>query len=388
MGRRVILAVTGSIAAYKAVEILREFQKKNWEVQVVMTGAATRFVSPLTFQTLSGRKVIADQFRDVESLEHIELCREAEALLVAPATADFIAKMAVGLADDFPSSLYLACRKPVFVAPAMNQGMLLHPATQKNLTVLRERGVHIVEPEKGYLACEDEGLGRLAEPARVVFQVISSLGKELKGKRILVTAGPTREFIDEVRFISNPSTGKQGVAIAHQAALMGAEVHLLLSSASPLNPMVPAENFTTAQELREKLLDRDFDLLFMAAAVGDFRPVRFQAGKIRREGKLHLELEATPDILAEVCRKKRPGQFVVAFAAETEDFLERAREKMRRKGADAVFVNPVGREMGFASDQNQGWLIFSDGTSHEIPPAPKEEVARRIIEIILKKEEI
>ncbi len=385
---RVILAVTGSIAAYKAVEILREFQRKGWEVQVVMTRAAAHFVAPLTFQALSGQKVIVDQFRDVLALEHIELCRGAEALLVAPATADFIAKMAAGLADDFPSSLYLACRKPVFVAPAMNEGMLLHPATQRNLEILRKHGVRIIEPEEGPLACKEEGLGRLAEPARVVFQVLSSLGSRLKGKKVLVTAGPTREFIDEVRFISNPSTGKQGLAIAHQAALMGAEVELLLSAASPLRPMVPWESFISGEELREKLRGRDFDLLFMTAAVGDFRPTETRPGKLRRQGRLTLELEPTPDILAEVCSRKGKGQLVVAFAAETEDFVRRAKEKLVKKGADVLFVNPVGRNKGFGKENNQGWLVFRDGTTYEISSSPKEEVAKRIIELILEKEEI
>jgi len=385
---RVILAVTGSIAAYKAVEVLREFQRRGWEVRVVMTRAATHFVAPLTFQTLSEKRVIVDQFRDVFALEHIELCREADALLVAPATADFIAKMAAGLADDFPSSLYLACKKPVFVAPAMNEGMLMHPATRRNLEILREHGVRIIEPEEGPLACEEEGLGRLAEPARVVFQVLSSLGSRLRGRKVLVTAGPTREFIDEVRFISNPSTGKQGLAIAHQAALMGAEVHLLLSSASPFRSMVSYETFTSGEELRERLKGKDYDLLFMTAAVGDFRPAKTKGGKLRRQGRLTLDLEATPDILAEICSSKRPGQFVVAFAAETEDFLQRAKKKLGKKGADAIFVNPVGRGVGFGQDENRGWLIFRDGSIHEIPPSSKEEVARRIIELVIEKEEI
>ena len=384
---KIILGITGSIAAYKGAEILREFQKRGWEVQVAMTEAATKFISPLTLQTLSSNRVIVKQFEDVQSLEHITLCKEAEALLIAPATADFIAKMASGLADDFLSSVFLACQKPVFVAPAMNQGMLLHPATRRNLETLRCWGIRIIEPEKGYLACEDEGLGRLPEPRKIVFEVLSALGKELKGKKVLVTAGPTREYIDDVRFISNPSTGKQGAALAEQASLMGAEVVLLLSEASPLQPLVKTQRFSSSEDLLKKVLSSDFHWLFMTAAVGDFAPREKFKGKLKREGELVLRLEPTPDLLKEIASRKKPGQVIVGFAAETGNFLERGREKLLKKSLDYIFVNPVGKGKGFASDENQGWLISREGEVFEIPLSSKEEVARKIIEIILKREE-
>ncbi len=378
--KRVILGVTGSISAYKAPEILREFQKREWKVRVVMTENATRFISPLTFLALSGEEVIVDQFRDLKNgLEHIKLCDEAEALVVAPATANIIAKFASGIADDFLSSLYLACKKPVFVAPAMNEGMLLHPATSRNIEVLKRDGVIIIEPEEGYLACEEHGKGRLAEPSRIVFEVLSHIGKEMKGIKVVVTAGATREYIDSVRFISNPSSGKQGVAIAEEAALMGANVTLFLSSSSAERTYVKTERFETVEELREKLLEVKYDILFMAAAVGDFRPVEVFEGKIKRQGNINIEFESTPDILKEIAERKGPDQIIVAFAAETEDFLERGKKKLLEKGADLIFVNPVGRDKGFGTGENQGYLIFKDGTVQEIERAPKREVARRLL---------
>lgn len=379
--KKIILGVSGSISAYKAAEILREFQKKGWSVKVVMTENATEFISPITFLALSGEKVIVDQFKDLEyGLEHIRLCDEAEALLVAPATANIIAKFAHGIADDFLSSLYLACKKPVFVAPAMNEGMLLHPATQRNLEILKKDGVHIIEPEEGHLACEEHGKGRLTEPAKIVFEVLSALGKEMKGLKVLVTAGATREFMDSVRFISNPSSGKQGIAIAEEAAYMGADVTLLLSSSSKEKTLVKTERFETLEDLRAGIKKHDFDILFMAAAVGDFRPSRRYEGKIRRGKNITLELESTPDLLREIAPNKKSGQIIVAFAAETDDLLEKGKKKLFEKGADLIFVNPVGRGRGFESDTNQGYLIFRDGNIKELPESSKRDIARKIIE--------
>lgn len=378
--RKIILGITGSISAYKAPEVLREFQKKGWQVRTVMTENATRFISPLTFLALSGKEVIVNQFEDLKNgLEHIKLCDEAEALVVAPATANIIAKFASGIADDFLSSLYLAWKKTVFVAPAMNEGMLIHPATQRNIDILKKHGVIIIEPEEGYLACEEHGKGRLAEPARIVFEVLSHLGKEMRGIKVLVTAGATREYIDSIRFISNPSSGKQGVAIAEEAALMGADVTLLLSSSSAERTYVRTERFETAEELKEKLLNTDYDILFMAAAVGDFKPVKHINGKIRRQGKINIELEATPDILKEIAERKKDDQIIVAFAAETEDFVQRGKQKLLEKGADFIFVNPVGKGKGFEAEENQGYLIFKDGTVQEIGKLPKREIARRLL---------
>lgn len=378
--RKIILGVTGSISAYKAPEILREFQKRGWEVRTVMTENATRFISPLTFLALSGEEVIVNQFEDLRNgLEHIKLCDESEALVVAPATANIIAKFASGIADDFLSSLYLAWKKPVFVAPAMNEGMLMHPSTQRNIERLRADGVIIIEPEEGYLACEEHGKGRLAEPARIVFEVLSHLGKEMKGIKVLVTAGATREYIDSIRFISNPSSGKQGVAIAEEAAIMGADVTLLLSSSSSERTYVRTEKFETVEDLREKLLKTDYDILFMAAAVGDFKPVERIDGKIGRQGNISIELEATPDILREIAERKREDQIIVAFAAETEDFIQRGKQKLLEKGADLIFVNPVGKGKGFEAEENQGYLIFKNGNVQEIEKSPKREVARRLL---------
>ncbi len=383
--KKVILGVTASISAYKAIEILREFQKRGWAVKVVMTENSTNFVSPLTFRSLSGEDVITSQFRDLKSgLEHIELCENSEALLIAPATADVIAKFSCGIADDFLSSLYLACKKPVFLAPAMNEEMLLHPATQRNLKRLKEDGVFIIEPESGYLACKEEGEGRLAEPKRIVFNVISGLGKEMKRVKVLVTAGATREFIDDVRFISNSSSGKQGVAIAHEAALMGADVLLLLSASSCEKTFVKTERFDAVDELRKRLKGRDFDIFFMTAAVGDFKPVRRFKEKIKREGKLNIEFGMTHDILKEISQKKREHQVIVAFAAEARDFIERGKKKLLEKEADILFVNPVRSGVGFSAEENEGYLIFRDGRTKRIERASKEKVSKTIIKRVLE----
>ena len=388
MPGKIILGVTGSIAAYKACLVLREFQKRGWKVQVVMTPNAARFVSPLTFRALSGERVIVDQFQDLSpsALDHINLTKEAKALVVAPATANIIAKFAAGIADDFLSSLYLASRVPVFVAPAMNERMYLHPATQENLRRLRERGVHIIEPEEGELACEEEGKGRLRDPEKIVEFVLSVLAKSesLKGVRVLVTAGPTREYLDDIRFISNPSSGKQGVYIAEEAAARGADVLLLLSRASHLTPPVKTERFETVEQLASLLeasLDRD--VFIMAAAVGDFVPER-RKGKIKRAGELTVKFKSAPDLTRSILSRRKPGQLLVAFAAEVEDVLEQGRKKLREKGADLLFANPVGEGKGFATEINQGYLIHRNGRAEKVGPCSKREVARIILDAVEK----
>ncbi len=388
MSRKIILAVTGSIAAYKAALILREFQKRGWDVQVVMTENATRFVAPLTFQALSGQKVIVDQFRDLSEngLDHIFLTEGADALLVAPATANIIAKFACGIADDFLSSLYLACKVPVFIAPAMNDRMYLHPATQENLQKLQERGVVIISPQKGELACREEGIGRLREPVEIVEIVISHLEKKqsLKGFSILVTAGPTREYIDDVRFISNPSSGRQGVYIAEEAARRGADVLLLLSKASPLKTFVKTEYFETVEELRHRIEENlHRDIFIMAAAVGDFIPEK-KEGKIRREGELTVKFRPSPDLLKELFSTRRSNQIVIGFAAEVEDPLIKGKKKLKDKKVDLLFANPVGSNRGFATEENEGFIIYRNGKVEKIERTSKREIAEKILDALEK----
>ncbi|HET9695458.1 MAG TPA: bifunctional phosphopantothenoylcysteine decarboxylase/phosphopantothenate--cysteine ligase CoaBC, partial [Terriglobales bacterium] len=361
----IALGVTGGIAAYKAAEILRLLQDRGVRSQVIMTRAAQEFVKPLTFAALSGQKVITEMFSSDygdqanldSAVEHISVAESIDALLVAPATADMIAKFAHGVADDFLSTLYLATTAPVIVAPAMNVNMWNHVATQANLEVLRKRGVRIVEPGSGYLACGMIGAGRLAANETIVEAVFDVLqgSKEMTGETILITAGPTREAIDPVRYISNRSSGKMGYALAENAARRGAKV-ILVSGPVSLKPpngieLIPVE---TAAQMRDAVLARkdQATVIIKAAAVADYKPAKPLDQKMKRHEAFSLDLAPTEDI-ATLLANRREGQIVIGFAAETENVLEHARQKMLKKYLDAIVANDVSQPgIGFDSDQN------------------------------------
>jgi phosphopantothenoylcysteine decarboxylase/phosphopantothenate--cysteine ligase len=394
---KIALGVSGGIAAYKAAEIVRLLQDRGIHVQVVMTAAAQEFVRPLTFAALSGEKVITGMFgsesgdapANVESaIEHIAIAQAIDALVVAPATADVLAKFAQGIANDFLSTLYLATTAPVVVAPAMNVNMWNHAATQANLEILRKRSVRIVEPGSGYLACGMTGAGRLAENEAIVAAVMEALGaaQDLAGETVLVTAGPTREKIDPVRYLTNRSSGRMGYAIAEAALRRGARV-LLVSGPTAIAAPGAAELTTveTAEEMLAavlKLLPQS-TIVIKTAAVADFRPKRAARQKIKRKGVMALELEPTADILAEVARRKT-SQIIVGFAAETENALENARKKLASKSLDAIVVNDVSREgVGFDSDRN-AVTIISQSEVVEVPETSKWEVAQRVLDQVVK----
>jgi len=393
---KVALGVTGGIAAYKAAEIVRLLQERGIRVQVVMTRAAQEFVRPLTFAALSGEKVITGMFAPGEenapnidsAVEHIAVAQSIDALVVAPATADILAHFAQGIATDFLTTLYLATTAPVVVAPAMNVNMWNHPATRANLEILRKRGVKIVEPGVGYLACGMTGAGRLAENENIVAAVLETLGasQDLSGETVLVTAGPTREKIDPVRYLTNRSSGRMGYAVAEAALRRGA--HVLLVS-GPTSLTAPGAAEVTQVESAEQMQDAVFQLLPRAsiviktAAVSDYRPKATAGQKIKRKGAMSLELEATADILQELSRKKS-SQIVVGFAAETENVLENARQKLVTKNLDAIVVNDVAREgVGFDSDRNAVTIITRDDII-EVPETTKWEVAQRVLDQVVR----
>jgi phosphopantothenoylcysteine decarboxylase/phosphopantothenate--cysteine ligase len=392
---KVALGVTGGIAAYKAAEIVRLLQDCNVQVQVVMTRSAQEFVRPLTFAALTGRKVITDLFgpEGAESIpnldsavEHIAVAQEIDALVVAPATAGTLAKFAQGIADDFLSTLHLATKAPVIIAPAMNVNMWEHPATQANLAILRERGVRIVEPDSGYLACGMIGSGRLAANETIVSAVMDALHatRELAGETVLITAGPTREPIDPVRYIGNRSSGKMGYALAEAALRMGAKV-ILVSGPTALEKPAPVEliDVQTAEEMRTAVLSK-FDqasIVIKAAAVADYKPKQVAGQKMKRKGPMTLELEPTADIVAEV-GKRRDHQIVVGFAAETENVIENARKKLNAKSLDAIVVNDVSKSgIGFDSEDNAVTILTAE-SEIEILKASKQQVALEILKTI------
>jgi phosphopantothenoylcysteine decarboxylase/phosphopantothenate--cysteine ligase len=392
---KIALGVSGGIAAYKAAEIVRLLQDRGIRVQVVMTRAAQEFVRPLTFAALSGEKVITDLFgsndsqANVESaIEHIAIAQAIDALVVVPATADVLARFAQGIANDFLTTLYLATTAPVVVAPAMNVNMWNHAATQANLEILRQRGVRIVEPGQGYLACGMTGAGRLAENESIIAAVMEVLGasQDLAGETILVTAGPTREKIDPVRYLTNRSSGRMGYAIAEAALRRGARVQLVSGPVAIAAPGAAELTIVdTAEEMRDAVLKflPEATVVIKTAAVADFKPKAVAAQKIKRKGAMSLELEPTADILAEVARRKT-SQIVVGFAAETENVLENARKKLASKALDAIVVNDVSREgIGFDSDRN-AVTIISQAEVVEVPETSKWEVAHSVLDQVVK----
>jgi phosphopantothenoylcysteine decarboxylase/phosphopantothenate--cysteine ligase len=393
---KVALGVTGGIAAYKAAEIVRLLQDRGIRVQVVMTRAAQEFVRPLTFAALSGEKVITGMFSPGEeqtanidsAIEHIAVAQSIDALLVAPATADVLAQFAQGIAGDFLTTLYLATTAPVLVAPAMNVNMWNHPATQANLEILRQRGVKIVEPGSGYLACGMTGSGRLAENEAIVAAVLEALGasQDLAGETILITAGPTREKIDPARYITNRSSGRMGYAVAEAALRRGARV-LLVSGPTALTPPGAAEikRVESAEQMRDAVLDLlpQASIIIKTAAVSDYRAKTTSPQKIKRKGPIALELEPTADILQEIAFRKQ-SQIVVGFAAETENVLENARQKLAAKRLDAIVVNDVSREgIGFDSERNEVTIITHDEIV-DVPETTKWEVAQRVLDQVVR----
>jgi phosphopantothenoylcysteine decarboxylase / phosphopantothenate---cysteine ligase len=385
---RIVLGVTGCIGAYKACELLRELQRRGADVQVVMTESATRFVSPMTFEALSRRPVFTDQFAlgDAGEIRHVDLADGAELLLVAPATANTIGRFARGIADDALSTLYLATTAPVVVAPAMNVNMFEHPAVVENLATLRARGVEIVEPGSGYLACGWLGRGRLAEVPEIAEAALARLRRNdsLAGETVLVTAGPTVEDLDPVRFLSNRSSGRMGYRLAETARDRGARVVLVTGPTALPDPRgVEVVRVRSAAEMATAVSERvsDAGIVAMAAAVADYRPRRTAEGKLKQgEGGLSLELERTPDILRSLGERKGT-RFLIGFAAETEDLKANARQKLKEKRLDLIVANRVGGPSGgFASDENAATLIAADGGLDEVPLMSKRELADRIWE--------
>jgi phosphopantothenoylcysteine decarboxylase/phosphopantothenate--cysteine ligase len=392
---KIALGVSGGIAAYKAAEIVRLLQDRSIRVQVVMTQAAQEFIRPLTFAALSGEKVISDMFAAGEqtpnidsAVEHVALAQSIDALLVAPATADILAKFAQGIASDFLTTLYLATTAPVVVAPAMNVNMWNHPATQANVEILNKRGVKVVDPAEGYLACGMTGSGRLAENESIVAAVLESLGasQDFVGETVLITAGPTREKIDPVRYLSNRSSGRMGYALAEAALRRGARV-LLVSGPTALKPPSAAELtwVESAEEMRRAALGLlpQASVVIKTAAVSDYRPKSVPGQKIKRTGAISLELEPTADILAELVRH-RQAQIIVGFAAESENVLENARGKLLSKSLDAIVVNDISHPgVGFDSDRN-AVTILTHQEVIDVPVTTKWEVAQRVLDQVVR----
>jgi len=397
---RLVLGIGGGIAAYKSAELVRQLQQRGHDVQVVMTRAAQEFIRPLTFAALTAHRVITDLFAQTSpddtlssAVEHIAVARENDLLLVAPATADLLAKFALGLADDFLSTLYLAFTGPVVLAPAMNTAMWEHPATQLNVQTLRQRGCFLVEPEEGLLACGTIGPGRMADPERIagfIDSLAPSLAPEkrdLSGEVVLVTAGPTQEPIDPVRYISNRSSGKMGYAIAERAARRGARVVLI---SGPVNLQPPAgvtfRSVRTAQQMREAVLAHldEATIIIKTAAVADYYVPQVAPQKLKKtDAPLVLELKPTPDILAEIGARKG-DRLLIGFAAETEDLINQARRKMLAKNCDMLVANRVDRPgLGFESDYNEVKIITASGKIVHAGPAEKREIADRILDEVV-----
>ncbi len=395
---RITLGVTGGVAAYKAAELVRLLQQDGFTVQVVMTRGAREFVTPLTFAALSGQKVITDLFEKSSTgeanldsaIEHIAVAQRTDLLLVAPVTADILAKFARGIADDFLTTLYLATTAPVIVAPAMNVNMWNHAATQSNVETLRARGVRIVNPDEGYLACGMTGAGRLAGQEEILAAVRETLHaqKDLHSETVLITAGPTCEDLDPVRYITNRSSGKMGFAVAEAAARRGAKVTLVsgpvILETPPGVERIPVR---TAEEMRRAVAQKfpDASVGIFAAAVADYRPAEMQSAKIKRfKEPLTIRLEPTPDILAEAAQKKG-DRLIVGFAAETDHVAENARKKLAAKNADLIVANDVTAEgAGFDHDTNIVTLFSRDGRDLALPKLSKSEVAQRILDEVVR----
>ncbi|MFE6404583.1 bifunctional phosphopantothenoylcysteine decarboxylase/phosphopantothenate--cysteine ligase CoaBC [Streptomyces alboflavus] len=395
---KVVLGVSGGIAAYKACELLRRLIESGHDVRVVPTESALHFVGAATWSALSGHPVSTEVWSDVHEVPHVRIGQHADLVIVAPATADMLAKAAHGLADDLLTNTLLTARCPVVFAPAMHTEMWEHPATQENVATLRRRGALVVEPAVGRLTGVDTGKGRFPEPAElfeVVRRVLARGGRpeqDLAGRHVVVSAGGTREPLDPVRFLGNRSSGKQGYALARSAAARGARVTLLAANTALPDPAgVDIVPVGTAVQLREAVLKAaaDADAVVMAAAVADFRPETYATGKIKKkdgEAPPSITLVRNPDILAEIAGERpRPGQVVVGFAAETDDVLANGRAKLARKGCDLLVVNEVGERKTFGSEQNEAIVLGADGSETPVPYGPKEDLADTIWDLVVQR---
>lgn len=388
MKKNILLGITGGIAAYKMVEVASRLTKLGHSVHVVMTEGGTRFVTPLTFQSITHNSVETDLFTPPEhyNVKHISLADAADVCLIAPATANFIGKIAGGIADDLLSTIVMATEAPVLIAPSMNVHMFHNPILQDNLSYLRDKGYKIIEPGTGVLACGYQGKGRLPEPVELVERILYELrSRELAGKKVLVTAGPTREPLDPVRYLSNYSSGKMGYALARAASFRGAEV-ILISGPTTLTPPLGVRYISvkTAREMEHevKKYAPEQDIIIMAAAVADYRPVEFRAQKIKKRDKqgLNLELMPNPDILAGVGKNKREGQLLIGFALESENLIENALKKLEKKNLDMIIANHIS---AFAGDENEVTVINST-EKEKLPRMEKSELADTIMDRVIR----
>ena len=392
-GREIVLGVTGGIAAYKSAEIVSRLRHLGAHVHVIMTRNATEFVSPLTFQTLSANPVVTDTFAAPEywNVEHVALAKLADIFVVAPATANILAKMACGIADDMLSTTLLATKAPILAAPAMNTGMWTSAATQANVSVLQERGVHLIGPASGILACGDEGAGRMSEPEEIVHEIerILSAGQDLTGLKVLITAGATRERLDPVRFLTNDSSGKMGFALAEAARDRGADVTVVCGSVTaPIPRNVSVIRIESAEDLLKAMSEQAplHDIVIQAAAVADYRPAAAEDMKIKKKKgqEMILTLVENPDVAKAVGKMKKDGQTLVGFAAETDHLREFAQEKLTKKNLDLIVANDVTKEgAGFNTDTNIATLISKTG-SRDYPLMSKRELADIILNSVIK----
>ena len=387
-GKRIVLGVSGGIAAYKSVELLRLLQKAGADVRVAMTKNAQAFVGRLTFEAISGHPVFDAMFDDAagHEIRHIKWAKGINVAVIAPATASIIGKLANGIADDALTTLLTAVTAPRLICPAMNTDMYENRSVQRNLDILAGDGFILVEPDEGELACKTTGPGRLADPQKIAWRVLGAVSpKDLSGKRVLVSAGPTREPIDPVRYVSNPSSGKMGFAVARAAALRGGDVVLVSGPAALPDPEdVKVLRVVTAAEMAKAVLDEGdaADIVIKTAAVSDYRPVGVSSHKIKKEkDTLVMEMEKTTDILAELGRRKKPGRILVGFAAETREIEKYARDKLKRKNLDMIAANIVGaKDSGFNADTNAIQLFFADGRKEDLPVIDKFSAANIIID--------
>lgn len=392
-GKTVVLGVTGGIAAYKIASLASMLVKQHADVQVIMTENATNFITPTTFETLTGNKCLVDTFdRNFQfQVEHVALAKRADIFMIAPATANVIAKVAHGLADDMLTTTFLACKKPKYIVPAMNTQMYENPITQDNLEICRRYGMHVVEPASGYLACGDTGAGKMPEPELLMEYIMQELAfeKDMAGKKVLVTAGPTREAIDPVRYITNHSTGKMGYAIAQAAARRGAEVTLV---SGPVNVKVPLGvnlvPVTSAGEMFQAVTEASSsqDVIIKAAAVADYRPKYVGTEKTKKkDGDMNLEMERTDDILAWLGNHRQPGQVLCGFSMETENMLENSQAKLEKKHVDMIVANNLKTTgAGFGTDTNVVTIITKEG-AEELAMMTKEQVAHQLLNRIMDR---
>lgn len=394
-GKTVVLCVTGGIAAYKAADLTSKLRQAGAAVRVLMTESATQFISPMTFETLSGYRAVVDTFdrNFAWEVEHISLAKAADVFVIAPATANVIAKAAHGIADDMVTTTLLATKAPVVIAPAMNTGMYDNPVTQQNLQTLRERGFHIIDPAAGRLACGDTGRGKLPDTPTLMHGIEQAITpQDLRGQRVLVTAGPTQEAMDPVRFLSNHSTGKMGYAVAARAAMRGADVTLVSGPTALDTPEgVQRVDIVSARDMYDAVLSRADrqDMIIKAAAVGDYRPAETASEKLKKgEGEMTVALARNPDILAELGRRKHPGQLLCGFAMETQNLLDNAADKLSRKNCDMLVANSLrDKGAGFGTDTNVATLLFADGRRETPPLMSKEDLADVILDRLLAMEQ-